>query len=257
MHSVIIRKISWVIFTLAVFSGLLKLAHWQYSRAIDKQIRLDKIVQLKQTKPIKLAQVAQLAKDPNENINDIPIELAAHLNNEFIFLLDNQVNKGQLGYKVYQIAQTTEHAVLVNLGWVKGSINRNVLPDIQPIVGEQRFKAHVRVIEQGIILKEDDLSSVSWPQRVQQIDLAAFNTLLEHHLTQPLLPFVAYVDESESIGYKKNWQPIVMPPEKHQAYAFQWLCLAIAWLLLMAWVSGLLTWFKENLLQKTIITNKV
>ncbi|WP_170309667.1 SURF1 family protein [Litorilituus lipolyticus] len=257
IKSNIIRKIGWVIFTFAIFSALVKLAHWQYSRAIEKQARLSKIAYLKKTNPITLAQVVALANNPEEDINDMPIELSAKINNDFIFLLDNQVHQGQLGYRVFQIAQTEHHGVLVNLGWVLGNIDRTKLPEITPILGEQQFKAHVRVVEQGIILKEDDFSSVSWPQRVQQIDLSAFNKLLENQLKQPLLPFVAYVDEAESIGYQKSWQPIVMPPEKHQAYAFQWFCLAIAWLLLMAWVSGVFTWFKAYFQQKIIISNKV
>jgi cytochrome oxidase assembly protein ShyY1 len=28
-----------------------------------------------------------------------------------------------------------------------------------------------------------------------------------------------------------------MPPEKHRAYAFQWFCLAIAWVMLMIWAK--------------------
>ena len=257
LKSNIIRKIGWVIFTLAIFSALLKLAYWQHSRAIEKQARLNKIAQLKHSNPITLAQVVALTNNPQENINDMPVELSAKLNNDFIFLLDNQVHQGQLGYRVFQIAQTKNHAVLVNLGWVLGSINRKELPEIPPIVGDQNFKAHVRVLEPGIVLKEDDFSSVSWPQRVQKIDILAFNKLLKDQLTQPLLPFVIYVDETESIGYQKIWQPIVMPPEKHQAYAFQWFCLAIAWLLLMAWVSGVFTWLKAYFQQKIIISNKV
>jgi cytochrome oxidase assembly protein ShyY1 len=51
------------------------------------------------------------------------------------------------------------------------------------------------------------------------------------------LPFVVYLDKTESVGYEKNWQPIVMPPEKHRAYAFQWFSLALAWILLMIWAS--------------------
>jgi len=81
------------------------------------------------------------------------------------------------------------------------------------------------------MLQEQDFSSVSWPLRIQQIELDK----LSHLLQVKLVDFVVYIDQEEKIGYQKNWQPIVMPPEKHQAYAFQWFSLAVAWLVLMVW----------------------
>jgi cytochrome oxidase assembly protein ShyY1 len=126
-----------------------------------------------------------------------------------------------------------EQAVLVNLGWVVGSINRQEIPDVQAITGKYQLSGHVRNIEQGIMLMEQVLVKGEWPLRVQQIELDKFSTLI----SRQLLPFVVYLDKTESVGYEKNWQPIVMPPEKHRAYAFQWFSLAIAWLLLMIWAS--------------------
>ena len=74
---------------------------------------------------------------------------------------------------------------------------------------------------------------MSWPLRVQQIELDKFSLIIN----RTLLPFVVYVDKNAAIGFEKNWQPIVMPPEKHRAYAFQWFSLAIAWMLLMLWAK--------------------
>ena len=80
---------------------------------------------------------------------------------------------------------------------------------------------------------EHDFSQPQWPLRVQQVELDKFSAVIE----QELLPFIVYVSKNESIGFKKNWQPIVMPPEKHRGYAFQWFSLAAAWLLLMCWAK--------------------
>ena len=73
----------------------------------------------------------------------------------------------------------------------------------------------------------------TWPLRVQQIELDKFSQLI----SKKLLPFVVYLDKNDPVGFKKNWQPIVMPPEKHRAYAFQWFSLAVAWLSLMVWAA--------------------
>jgi len=223
-------RLPWLIFTLLVFSGLVKLGLWQSDRALQKEQRLATIEQLIEVQALSLAQV--LAQQKNE-INDLPILLKGEFDSEILFLLDNQANKGRLGYRVYQVFNVDDQAVLINLGWVQGSINRQELPDIKAITGEFQLTGHVRKIEKGIMLMEQQLNKNNWPLRVQQVELDKFSTLI----SRELLPFVVYLDKTESVGYEKNWQPIVMPPEKHRAYAFQWFSLAIAWLSLMIWAS--------------------
>ena len=222
-------SLPWLIFTLLVFSGLVKLGLWQSDRALQKEQRIATIAHLSQTQALSLDQVLS---ETNE-INDLPIIMNGEFDNEIIFLLDNQTNKGQLGYRVYQVFNSGSQAVLVNLGWILGSISRQEIPNVQAITGEFQLTGHVRKIEKGIMLMEQQLNKNSWPLRVQQIELDKFSTLI----SRELLPFVVYLDKTDSVGYEKNWQPIVMPPEKHRAYAFQWFSLAIAWLLLMIWAS--------------------
>jgi surfeit locus 1 family protein len=256
----------WLAFTFAVFIGLVKLAFWQYDRGIEKDQRVARITELNKEQPLSLSEVvdlsvsdrlsekALLSKNSNlttsdkkilseipinnkDGINDYPVMITGHFIDEVVFLLDNQVEKGRLGYRVLQVVQTDKYSVLVNLGWVQGSINRNELPVVKPYSDEYSFNGHVRLMDKGIMLMEQDFSNIDWPLRVQQIELDKFSTLLINELPeqviQPLLPFVIYVDEDEKIGYKKNWHAIVMPAEKHYGYTFQWASLAVAWLLLM------------------------
>lgn len=225
--------LAWLSFTLIVLVCLIKLSLWQYDRGFEKEQRLLRIEKLNQKAPLTLSQVVELSQAKqfmNEaGVNDFPVTIDGEFNNDYVFLLDNQVESRSLGYRVLQVVQTSTQVVLVNLGWVQGSIDRSKLPDINPLTGRHQFKGHVRVVEQGVMLKAQDFTQVSWPLRVQQIELTKFSTIIN----KELLPFVIYVDENESLGYKKNWHPIVMPAEKHYAYAFQWAALAIAWLILM------------------------
>ena len=264
----------WGLFTLLVFLGLTKLAFWQYERGIEKDYRTARIAELNKEKPLSLSQLVDLSViDPlserlpketrlakesllitediststssinnKDGLNDYPVMIKGTFIKEAVFLLDNQVEKGRLGYRVLQVVQTKKYSVLVNLGWVQGSINRNELPTVKPYSKAHTFKGHVRLMDKGIMLMEQDFTHVQWPLRVQQIELDKFSTLLAKQLPkffsgnkkQPLLPFVIYVDEGEEIGFKKNWHAIVMPAEKHYGYAFQWASLAVAWLLLMS-----------------------
>lgn len=223
-------RLPWLIFTLLVFSALVKLGFWQSARAVEKEERLHNITQLSKTTAMSLSEIQ---KFPITDINDFPIKLKGEFEKDALFLLDNQTNKGQLGYRVYQIFNVNNQSLLVNLGWIVGSINRDEIPNVKAITGSFELNGHIRLIEKGILLMEQQFNNVSWPLRIQQVEIDKLSAVAQ----KTLLPFVVYVNEDESLGYKKNWQPIVMPPEKHRAYAFQWFSLAIVWLILMFWAS--------------------
>ena len=235
-----INQLNWfvVIFTLLVFSGLIKLGLWQSSRAMEKEQRLIRISEYKTQDALSLSEVLSL-KQIEEDINDLPVVFHGIFDEKKLFLLDNQTHKGRLGYRVLQILVTKDYAVLVNLGWVEGYIDRNKLPKITPVSGEHQVKGQIRIVEKGIVLSEQNFANLQWPLRVQTIEIDKFSTIIE----QKLLPFVVYLDTNEELGFEKNWRPIVMPPEKHRAYAFQWFSLATAWLILMFSAS---VWFSRN-----------
>lgn len=221
----------WLILTVLVFFALVKLGFWQSSRALEKEQRLARIEQLKSQEPLSLRQVNLLAE--KEDINDMPALVEGVFDKQTVFLLDNQVNKGRLGYRVYQVLVAEGGTVLVNLGWVKGSINRQNLPKISSLSGKHLIRGHVRLTEVGMQLQKQVFSDVKWPLRIQQVELDKLSILIDRQL----LPFIIYLDRNEKIGFEKNWQPIVMPPEKHRAYAFQWISLAIVWVVLMVWAK--------------------
>lgn len=223
----------WVVITLLVFSLLIKLGTWQQDRANEKEQRLKRIEALTEQKALALDALLVKGEINEAHLNDLPVELKGSFLPEIIFLLDNQPSDGQLGYKVFQVFKHGEHAVLVNLGWVLGSNSRDKLPDVTALSGEMTLSGHIRFIDIGVLLKEQKFTSPSWPLRVQQIEIDKFSRLIN----KQLLPFAVYLDKKVSIGYKKNWQPVVMPPEKHRGYAFQWFSLACAWLMLMIWAA--------------------
>ena len=248
-----LRSALWLGLTCIVFFCLVKLSFWQYNRGIDKEMRMIKIAELNQQSPLTLDEILKFSQEKqvigDESINDFPVTISGEFNNDYIFLLDNQVEKNSLGYRVMQVVETPTHTVLVNLGWIQGSINRSLLPEVPPITGLHTFQGHVRIVDQGMMLTQQDFTNPSWPLRVQQIELSKFSTLIN----KPLLPFVIYVNKEESVGYKKNWHPIVMPPEKHFGYAFQWASLAIAWLILMVYLR--IKTQRELALRKYNLTN--
>lgn len=238
-----------LILTIIVFTVLVKLGLWQSDRAYEKELRIAKIATLTEhnAQPLDLVmselaaqtQTASFDEKTQELLNDLPVELSGTFESNVLFLLDNQSNEGRLGYRVFQLFNHLDKLthqpllVLVNLGWVQGSINRQELPDISVVKGDFTLTGHIRFMEKGIVLTNENLVLTSWPIRVQSIELDKISRLID----KQLLPFVVFLDKKEQLGYEKNWQPIVMPPEKHRGYAFQWFSLATAWLLLMIWAA--------------------
>ncbi|GAA5133208.1 SURF1 family protein [Thalassotalea piscium] len=236
-----ISQLNWlmVTFTLLVFGGLIKLGFWQSDRATEKEQRLISIAQYQSQPALNYQALAKVMGQLN-NINDLPLQLSGEFDPKHVFLLDNQTNQGQLGYRVLQAFSFEGVNALVNLGWVKGSRNRNEMPQIKALNGQYTIKGNIRIVDNTIVLTAQDYTKVNWPLRVQQIELGKFSTLIG----KKLLPFVIYLDKTELIGFEKNWQAIVMPPEKHRAYAFQWFSLAIAWLILMVYSS--IYWARQD-----------
>jgi len=248
--------------SLLVFGLLIKLGFWQLERAEEKDLRLQQMQQYQQQDVLDLKDVLHLMASQNsfpqseqgqsaatqnpEFLNDLPVRLNGSFRQQS-FLLDNQVHQGQPGYQVLRLFRdsVSYRNVLVNLGWIPGSIDRSVLPQVDEIKGKQVFSGKIRIIESSIVLADDVLEKDSWPQRIQAVDIDKISQLLD----TPLLPFVVYVDNEEALGHVKEWVPIVMPPEKHRGYAFQWFSLAVAWVILMLFAAYQAA--KENKVRET------
>ena len=227
----LINHLHWplALFTMLVFFALIKLGVWQTDRASEKQHRLAKIEKIAGQQVIPLSQA--LIQQSSMDINDLKVQVTAEFDSLKLLLLDNQVHKGQVGFRVLQLVSHQDGNSLVNLGWVAGTRDRNQLPTVNAISGQQTFKGNLRKVEVGVMLQSQVFDQITWPLVIQQIELDKLSDALGVDLGD----YVIYLDKEESLGFVKNWQPIVMPPEKHQAYAFQWFSLAMAWLLLMGW----------------------
>jgi cytochrome oxidase assembly protein ShyY1 len=230
----------WLVTTMLVFSGLIKLGLWQLERGQEKQQSLALMAEKQVAGELGLSDIINLNQGQfeRESLNDVPVNLIGQFDNQHIFLLDNQVDNGRVGYRVIQIFNHDNgYQVLVNLGWVVAPVSRQDLPQLSSFEGSYKLAGKIRFIEQGIVLNSEvgfePLGENYWPLRIQAIEIEKISEITG----VKLLPFIVYLDKKDTVGYKKNWHPIVMPPEKHFGYAFQWLSLAAAWLILMiiAW----------------------
>jgi surfeit locus 1 family protein len=228
-----------VVVTLISFAILLKLAFWQLDRGEQKQQRLTQIAHYQQFEHMSFANLLKVREDYEPT--GITIKTQGVFATPATWLLDNKVVKGQVGYDVLLAFKPNvdDKWLLVNMGWLKGDYaNRSILPEVIVPTGNVTLEAYVKAKDlSAFALSEVSANSQQWPQRIQQIN---FDTL-EKQSKLTFYPFMLYAEQSEEFGFTHHYEPVVMPPEKHQAYAVQWFLLALAVLIVFIFASRVKT----------------
>jgi surfeit locus 1 family protein len=219
-------RISWLCLTVAAFIILSNLSWWQLQRAAEKSAQLSQLAQQAEQEVLNAATLASASlnhTDPN-HLDGLKLVSAATWQAPYVWLLDNQIVDSKVGYDVIVAVKllNNESLLLVNLGWIAGTNSRALLPQL--IIPEQLSLAGVLHTDvTGMVLLGQNMeASTSWPKRIQQVNF----TDLAQQMSKPLYPVLLY--QQQQTGFIYHYQAVVMPPEKHHAYALQWFLLAIA-----------------------------
>ena len=222
MKLVIFRRLNITFTSLivtAVAIGILSsLGMWQVQRADQKTSRLASLQSKQARGLLSLSEVYRM-DDPR----DIRVKVSGKLQARSVFLWDNRIVNGKVGYEAIMPLETENGTVLVNLGWIQGTGYRDQLPRV--IIPEvSHFEGVIWAPQENKFIGEEVLSDDKWPIVIQQVNVKQIGELLG----ETLVPFVVALDLPASAGFVNNHKPVVMPPEKHIAYAVQWFGLAIA-----------------------------
>lgn len=211
----------WVILTLTAFTILINLSWWQLNRAADKTAQLSRVAELRAAGAL---QPSQLALLPATVIDAAPLHGNGDWIAPYIWLLDNQIVQGQVGYDVIIPVQAEGLAepLLVNLGWIAAPERRDSLPEVT-ITPQIVLDGLLRTKVGGLLLLGQNAEdSGQWPMRIQQVNYAQ----LSEHSALQLYPALLYQQRGST--YTPHYQPVVLSPEKHRGYALQWFLLGIA-----------------------------
>lgn len=225
--------------TLLVVLTCLFLANWQLNRAQDKQQRLNNISAVQAKGIMSWSELNSLPEDVDKT--GIKLQLTGHLQSEKYWLLDNRVFQKQVGFDVLGLfyPEQSEQAIVVNLGWIKAPKSRQ--KKVQVTLPSKKISLDVQLKQgelAGFYLQVQALNNEQWPKRIQYIDLALMQQEVQQEAqlemqqkshTQ-LIDFIAY-SQTEKFALQPHYNPVVMPPEKHFAYALQWLLIGVAALL--------------------------
>ncbi|MBD1391131.1 SURF1 family protein [Neiella sp. HB171785] len=221
------RIISFSVFTMLVFAGLVKLGIWQTERGAHKQQLVEQLEQQRLRLP---ADLSQILATPASQLHGLPVLLKVEVDPNWRILLDNKIHNGKVGYQL--LVPVTHHqiAFLVNLGWVPAALSRDQWPELPPMPQQVRLRGQIKLTSAQPLLDQRYL----FEQRGSVIRSQADQpSLLAEQLAMPLQPWLVLLDEKENWGLPRQWQWFNMGPEKHYGYALQWYSMAVAVLILM------------------------
>ena len=164
----------------------------------------------------------------SENPPFARVRVRGHYDTTWHLLLDNKILDGRTGVHVLSLFRPDQgQAVLVNRGWLPLPPDRSTLPEVSTPSGSLWISGILGTpVQGGIRLGE--------PQPLHVLEGSILTTYLDLDLVNQaldgiLLPRLLQLSASDPTGFDgRNWQPAVILPSQHGAYAVQWFALALA-----------------------------
>lgn len=224
-----------VLITLVAFAILARLGLWQLERSGQKEQRLQQIADFKQHQKMSFTNLLKVAEQTDPT--GVDVTLNGEFTSPYSWLLDNKVVNGQVGYDALLAFKPDDGDkwLLVNMGWIKGDYaNRDVLPEFSIPDGDITLSAFVKAKDlSAFALSDKSVNHQQWPLRTQQVNIET----IEQQSGLNFYPFMLIASETAQYGFTHHYEPVVMPPEKHKAYALQWFLLALAVLVVFIFAS--------------------
>ena len=229
------------LFTGLLLPLLLGLGVWQLQRAEEKQliVRGWELRQQQSPQPLPPSDAGEAAL----------AYLRVELRGEFLpgkqFFLDNRMRRGRYGQEVVTPLRLAGNGrlVLVNRGWVAADPARLELPQVITPAGVQRLLGTVYVPLGTPYTLGAEIGSGPWPRQLLALDVEAMSAMLG----ESVYPYSVRLDADSTAALLAAWPLLNSSPEKHRAYALQWVSMALVLLCLyLLRSSNLLAWLRQR-----------
>ena len=231
-------------FGLLLLPLLIGMGIWQWQRAVEKEAYLSRFNELLQA-PAGDWQTLQAQPLQYQRIQLTGFYLSGN-----DWLVDNQVNQGQFGYRVYTPFCHSQNCILVDRGWVKGDLNRAILPVLNKPEGTLTILGRLDKLSKNPVIGDSGPLSIP-PYRVQQLTIDSVRKFLratppesaaDRHtddapMNISLSSWVVRLNDGQPGHFIVTWKPVVIGPAKHYGYAFQWFAMAVALIILMLYLK--------------------
>ena len=211
---------------LALFSGFffilfVNLGLWQLERATEKEDLMAEQAIRRNLPPVVFN---ELPKDAND-LSGTVVRLKGEYVPGRIFLLDNRVLKGKVGFEVLvPYRESGGVLVLVNRGFVPMGRTREETPVIPSLITSAITDGSLYIaVENSFIPAAETIETVDWPRIVQTSDPLDLQQLIG----EDLYPHLFRLTESDPNALPRFWPTTIMLPVKHKGYALQWFTMAL------------------------------
>ena len=197
------------VFVAAMLPTVVSLGMWQVERGAEKRALESAYLNRLTALPVAPSDAA-LAKPFTR------IRLQGEFRPE-IYLLDNQVRDGRVGYWLIQaFAAADGRRYLVNRGFVQAPPERSLLPELSSPAGERVVVGAVWPFLGLLPVYDEDAWAAGWPKRVQRMEITrmakeADAVAVEIRLEpgQPgvaqAAPFASVLSDAKHRGYASTW----------------------------------------------------
>lgn len=210
-----------------------RLGFWQLAREEEKLLLQESWLARQMDLPVPLQTL-----DPAGDLQYRQVELEGRFDNAHVFLLDNRIHEGRVGFEVVQAFTLTDGLVaFVNRGWLPQGPDRRQLPLPPPVEGEVRLRGSVYVPVGEALVLGDIAPGEEWPKLMQTLEPAELAGLAALAPDVSVFPYSVRLAEATPGVLQRNWRVISTTPEKHRGYAVQWFAMATALLLLYLYYS--------------------
>ncbi|MBQ4813771.1 SURF1 family protein [Pseudoalteromonas luteoviolacea] len=203
-----------------VVSVCFRLSYWQWQRAQEKQGYLTQIAMRSDSQWWGAASEPELLQGANATVS-------GHIDSTRWWLLDNQVVEGKVGYDLIVLflpeGRTEFHAL--NLGFIAGGQDRKQLPVFELPTGKITVNVEFKIGEwSGFTLATTPNQSAHHDNVLQYLDHAFFSLDTGYQIS----PLLMIAKQAVFSAVEPHYQAVVMSPDKHRAYALQWLLIGIS-----------------------------
>lgn len=191
------------------------MGQWQYGKALYKDNLLEKISERKNLAPVSFGELSKSIEDRMFT----PVIVEGYFD-ERIFLYDNRILKGQVGYDVYSpFKLDSGDWILVNRGFVNLGLSRDILPAIETPKEKQRLQGLLdKIPSKGVILADNLHSAKSWPVVLQYLDTEEIKDMLN----QPVYDMILRLDKGCEENFECAIPALNLDSAKNYGYTFQW-----------------------------------
>ena len=217
---------------MAVGTLCLALARWQWHRAGESRAGVALFAAG--------AELPSLTSAPSEldGLRYRRLRLSGHYVPEQQFLLDNMVEDGRAGYEVLTPFRLEDGGpwLLVNRGWLPANPDRRVLPEVDVSTEQRAVVGRLdRLPRSGLKLGGDGDS-----KQTDAVAVLSYPTAdeLAERLGHAVRAYQILLDGGEPDGFGRAWRASGMGPERHLAYAGQWVlfaCVAVVAGIAIVW----------------------